>query len=501
MDEPEFRAHWADERAVVAAWLPDAEPEPGLLPSPDPGVRLARELRLLLRSVAERRPPRSAGLAGGLATSCCPAGCRPPGRPCCRPSTRPDPASWERLALRLAAPAGPARGARSRRGRPAGGDHPVRRRGGAVLALPGRAGTAGGPAADDRPGAVAGGDLRRPGQRLRAARRPLGQLPARRRGRLRVRAGRAGRGGRAVPAPGGRGGARTARAGAGGLGHRLRAGASAPARRASPRRPRRRRCAGGRSGWARPARPGCSRRRPRRRAGLGDGHQHPADLSGRVPAHRRRAAGGLDRPAAAGPRAADAAGDGARPDGPSGAAGRRPVARRDAWPPASAACRWRRPACASVWRPPDFPRTSVRREADAYALRLPGCVDQLRDFERLSRQAARRRGDRADAGGPALPAGRAGPLRRRPAARGRAGRVGGGRARPAARPRPPGWAPRPRGWRTSSRSSRRPDAARRSLDLDPFHDPSWALLAEVHERLGDHSAAAVTRREHARVSR
>ena len=46
----------------------------------------------------------------------------------------------------------------------------------------------------------------------------------------------------------------------------------------------------------------------------------------------------------------------------------------------------------------------------------------------------------------------------------------------------------------------RPDAARRSLELDPFHDPSWTLLAEVHERLGDHSAAAVTRREHARVT-
>ena len=44
------------------------------------------------------------------------------------------------------------------------------------------------------------------------------------------------------------------------------------------------------------------------------------------------------------------------------------------------------------------------------------------------------------------------------------------------------------------------DAAQRSLALDPFHDPSWALLAEVHERLGDHSAAAVTRREHARVT-
>ena len=42
-------------------------------------------------------------------------------------------------------------------------------------------------------------------------------------------------------------------------------------------------------------------------------------------------------------------------------------------------------------------------------------------------------------------------------------------------------------------------AAQRSLQLDPFHDPSWTLLAELHEQLGDHSAAAMTRREHARV--
>ena len=42
-------------------------------------------------------------------------------------------------------------------------------------------------------------------------------------------------------------------------------------------------------------------------------------------------------------------------------------------------------------------------------------------------------------------------------------------------------------------------AAQRSLQLDPFHDPSWSLLAELHEQLGDHSAAEMTRREHARV--
>ena len=83
MDEPEFRAHWADERAVVATWLPTPS-QPGLLPSPDRGVRLARELRLLLRSVPSVGPA-SAWPAGS--PSCCPAGGRTPGRPCCGPST------------------------------------------------------------------------------------------------------------------------------------------------------------------------------------------------------------------------------------------------------------------------------------------------------------------------------------------------------------------------------------------------------------------------------
>ena len=42
-------------------------------------------------------------------------------------------------------------------------------------------------------------------------------------------------------------------------------------------------------------------------------------------------------------------------------------------------------------------------------------------------------------------------------------------------------------------------AARRSLELDPYHDQSWRLLAELFERAGDHTAAAVTRRDHERV--
>ena len=43
------------------------------------------------------------------------------------------------------------------------------------------------------------------------------------------------------------------------------------------------------------------------------------------------------------------------------------------------------------------------------------------------------------------------------------------------------------------------DAARRSVALDPYHDSSWQLVVEINERLGDQSAAAVARREQARV--
>lgn len=43
------------------------------------------------------------------------------------------------------------------------------------------------------------------------------------------------------------------------------------------------------------------------------------------------------------------------------------------------------------------------------------------------------------------------------------------------------------------------DLARRSLALDPFHDPAWQLLIDGYERLGDLSAAAVARSDHQRV--
>ena len=42
-------------------------------------------------------------------------------------------------------------------------------------------------------------------------------------------------------------------------------------------------------------------------------------------------------------------------------------------------------------------------------------------------------------------------------------------------------------------------AAQRSIELDPYHDRPWDLLVDALERMGDHSAAAVARREHSRT--
>src|SRR5918997_1460893 len=53
MDDPDFRAQWADERAIAAVWLPDAVIEPGRQPSTDRGLRLARDLRHSLLLVAD----------------------------------------------------------------------------------------------------------------------------------------------------------------------------------------------------------------------------------------------------------------------------------------------------------------------------------------------------------------------------------------------------------------------------------------------------------------
>jgi DNA-binding SARP family transcriptional activator len=146
-----------------------------------------------------------------------------------------------------------------------------------------------------------------------------------------------------------------------------------------------------------------------------------------------------------------------------------------------------------------LPEGAVRREADAYALRLPGCVDQLQQLDRLVRQAGR-----DDA---------AGRMREALRCRLQALDLYAGDLLPEVGPAE---------WVVSERERLRVGAARvgaeaarlayelaefetavgaaeRSLQLDPFHDSSWSLLADLHDQLGDHTAAEMTRREHARV--
>ena len=269
---------------------------------------------------------------------------------------------------------------------------------------------------------------------------------------------------------------------------------------ASTRRPRLQRSAGGRNGWARSALTGCSRRPPRRRS-----RPRRVDTSIRLTclgAFRLTVGGRPVDWTTLRPRSRALLMRLAMEHG-------RMVHRErlvdDLWPDATLAAGIRslQVAASSVRQclaAAGLPEDAVRREADAYALRLPGCVDQLRDFERLSRQATRDEATgrmrealrfRLDAldlyAGDLLP--EVGPaewvVAERERLRTAAARVGAEAARLAYE---------------LAEFAAAIDAAQRSLALDPFHDPSWSLLAEVHERLGDHSAAAVTRREHARVT-
>lgn len=141
----------------------------------------------------------------------------------------------------------------------------------------------------------------------------------------------------------------------------------------------------------------------------------------------------------------------------------------------------------------------LRRHGDAYALSLDAEADDLRDFERLAQHS-----DRLSAGGDlrgALGAATAalglyvgdllpevGPaewvVEERDRLRALAARVGARAAQ--------------LGLKVGDLSAGL-RAAQRSVELDPYHDISWRLLASLHERLGDRSAAAVTRREHARL--
>ena len=141
----------------------------------------------------------------------------------------------------------------------------------------------------------------------------------------------------------------------------------------------------------------------------------------------------------------------------------------------------------------------VSREGDSYALRLPEAHVELDEFERLIRRAAASgaEGRLAQAleyrlaaldlyAGDLLP--EMGPAEwvapERDRLRMLAAQNGAEAAELALRLRD-----LPAGVR----------AARRSLELDPYHDRSWRLLAELLERAGDHTAALVTRRDHERV--
>ena len=141
----------------------------------------------------------------------------------------------------------------------------------------------------------------------------------------------------------------------------------------------------------------------------------------------------------------------------------------------------------------------LRRRGDAYALQLADAEDQLREFEQLGQRAGQlaRNGDRATAlesalaaldlyGGDLLP--EVGPaewvVEERDRLRTLAAGVGATAAELALE---------------QGELAAGIRAAQRSIEIDPYHDNSWTLLAELHERRGDRSAAAVTRREHARV--
>ena len=497
MDEPEFRAHWADERAVVATWLPDAEPEPGLLPSPDRGVRLARELRLLLRSVpnVDRTTP---GLAGGLAQLL--SGRLPAARSTLlRALDQPALASWERLALRLtlqlaqlgepdpgaagqleeiilsADAAGLSWLSRVARGLQAAqllmtdpapwrvatcadlvSDCERHDDRWATCLLAGVVGFAYAQVGQD---VEAGQFLRRAAEAARRLHAPVLEIWATAMAlEIGLRGDEVGASAEATAVR-----RRAERLGAVGVTGVLAAASPTPLPSSAVDTSIRLTCLGAfrLTVGGRPV--DWTTLRPRSRALL----MRLAMEHGRM-VHRERLVDDLwpDATLAAGIRSLQVAASSVR-------------------------------QCLAA---AGLPEDAVRREADAYALRLPGCMDQLRDFERLSRQATRdeARGRMREAlrfrldaldlyAGDLLP--EVGPaewvVAERERLRTAAARVGAEAARLAYE---------------LAEFAAAIDAAQRSLALDPFHDPSWSLLAEVHERLGDHSAAAVTRREHARVT-
>jgi DNA-binding SARP family transcriptional activator len=142
-----------------------------------------------------------------------------------------------------------------------------------------------------------------------------------------------------------------------------------------------------------------------------------------------------------------------------------------------------------------IPEDALRRHGDAYALQLPAVSDQLADFERLAHEAGREQGSAALGSrlaaldryaGDLLP--EVGPaewvVEERTRLRLLAASVGSAAARDAL---------------AEGELRTALEAAQRSVALDPYHDSSWQLVVEINERLGDQSAAAVARREQARV--
>jgi ATP/maltotriose-dependent transcriptional regulator MalT/DNA-binding SARP family transcriptional activator len=138
---------------------------------------------------------------------------------------------------------------------------------------------------------------------------------------------------------------------------------------------------------------------------------------------------------------------------------------------------------------------ALRRHGDAYALELPSVSDELANFERLAHAATRTQRPEALRlrlaatdlyAGDLLP--EAGPAEWVVEERTRLRLLAAEVALEAARD-----ALAIDDLRTAL------DAARRSVALDAYHDSSWQLIVEICEGLDDHSAAAVARREQARV--
>jgi DNA-binding SARP family transcriptional activator len=496
MDDPAFRSRWADERAIAAVWLPDADVEPGRQPSTDRGLRLARELRQSLLTLGDSDDSES-GLVRGFNRLL-------DGRTDAAFSTlqialgEPGLAPWERLALRLAVqlaglgePDGSAAGqleeiilsadaeglswlSRVARGLQA-----------AQLLM-----------SDPTPWRMATcedlvTDCQRHGDRWAQC------LLAGVVGFAHARVGEDGTAGRLL---------RQAAEVAAGLNapvlevwakalataSELRAGmAGAPAEAAQLRRRAERLGAIGAAGLLThtpvPGPAGVAAGTGVRLACLGEFRLSVAGMAVDWRSLRPRARSLLMRLGME-----------------HGRAVHRERLVDDLWPDATLAAGIRslQVAASSIRQclvAAGLPEDSVRREADTYALHLRGCVDQLRDFERLVRQAARDDASgrmreallcRLEAldlyAGDLLP--EVGPaewvVAERERVRVGAARVGAEAARVA--------------YELADFDAAL-GAAQRSLQLDPYHDPSWSLLAELHERLGDHSAAEMTRREHARV--